>query len=159
MSRVKQRLEADGFNIIDNVTYRSQTFKRVAKRTRFQLEYFGFAAIYLIFAEFFSLDRASLRNFSAKCLRYARKSRIIPFLPCIPFHSVICFPVAIVDSIDAATAEAVRNARPPQHFVDHEILVICDLTARRLYYSEKTPYWGTMFYDHFREIIRNTLSP
>ena len=158
LSRVMQRLQADGFTITDNVTFGNQTFKCVAKRTRFQLEYFGFAEFFFILAEFSSLDRTSLREFSAKCFKYAKKYRSIP-LPCGLYERVICFPVAMVDGIDTPTAEAVRDENPPKHWVNYNVPVICDLGARQLHYSEKNPLRGRMYHDHFREIIRNMLSP
>jgi len=158
MSTATQRLKADGFKITENVTYKNQTFRCVAKRTRWQLEYGGFAEFFFIFVEFSDISRNSLWEFSAEALDYAKKFRSIP-LPRGLFESVICFPVAIVYNIDSAVAEAARSEAPPKHWAAHEMPVICDLKAKRLYYLEKTPYWGSLYWDRFREIVRTVLSP
>jgi len=158
LSSVIPRLRADGFKITENVTYKGQTFRCVAKRTRWQLEYYGFAEFFFIFAEFPNIDRVSLKEFSAMAFNYSKKFRSIP-LPRGLFEGVICFPVAIVDNVDQAVAETFRSEEPPKHCSSTEMPVICDLKSKRLYYLEKTPSWGSLYWDRFREIILSMLSP
>jgi hypothetical protein len=153
-----QRLRAEGFGCSENVPYRDQVFSWVARRTRFELTKSGFSETFFVFAELPSVDRSSLRRFSAKSFRCAKKMRRIP-LPCGLFESVWCFPVALVDGIDADTSEAVRNETPPRHWASAEIPVVYDLTSGALCYFEKTPIWGRAYYAKFRKTIREVLGP
>jgi hypothetical protein len=155
---VTQRLIDDGFKISEHITYKNQIFICVAKRTRWQLEHYGFAEFFFIFARFQSFDIASLKNFSAKAFDYSKKFRSIP-LPRGLFESVICFPTAIVDSIDSTAVEVLRSKDPPKHWAAIEMAVVYEHKSRKLYYLEKTPYWGSLYWDRFREIIVSMLSP
>ncbi len=158
LSSVTRRLKTEGFDCTEEVSFGNSDFKCVAKRTKFKLSKFGFSETFFIFGEFSSLDTNSLKNFSSKCFQYAKEARSIR-LPCGFFESVWCFSVAIVDSIDAATAEAVRNAAPTKHFGAAEIPVIYDCNSNTLYYFEKTPMWGAAYYAGFRKLIQKLLAP
>jgi hypothetical protein len=158
LSIVKQRLQADGFKITENVTYKNQTFICVAKRTRWQLEHGGFAEFFFVFAEFPHINKESLQEFSARAFNYSKKFRSIP-LPRGLFEGVNCFPVAIVYNVDQVVSETVCSEVPPKHWAAFEMPVIYDLKYKRLYYLEKTPYWGSLYWDHFREMIVTMLSP
>jgi len=152
---VLERLHNDGFKISDQTIYKNQTFDYIARRTRYQAEYCGFADFFFIFADFTALDTPALRQYSAKCFDYAMKSKKIPLW----FEIVLCFPVAIVNKLDSPTVEDIRNNLHPRHCGALEMPVICDIKSQQLYYFEKTPYWGSLYWDHFREIIINMLSP
>jgi len=65
LDRVTQRLKDDGFALEENITYENQTFDYVAKRTRLEIDKFGFVATSYLSARFSSPDINSLRNFSA----------------------------------------------------------------------------------------------
>lgn len=158
LSTVTQRLKADGFKITENVIYEDRVFKYVAKRKRSLVQYLSFETVLFIFVTFNSIDWWSLREFSEKCFRYAKKSKSTPF-PLGLFESVLCFPVAIVEDIDAAIAEAIRNKEPPRHWRAQEMPVICALKSGHLHYFEGTPTLNALFWNYFREMIRKMLSP
>ena len=67
LSTATQRLKTDGFDVIENITYKDRTFEYVAKRTRWQLQHFGFAEFFFVFAQFSKIDWASLREFATNC--------------------------------------------------------------------------------------------
>jgi len=165
LSRVTQRLKDDGFALEENVTYKNQTFDRVAKRTRFEIDKFGFAATSYLFARFSSPDIGSLRSFSKISFQYAlRAGGIIPIAGgiCLPrglYVSVGCYPVAIVDDIDKDTAETIRSQAPPKHFMAFEMPVVYSMASGTLYYCEITPMWGSFYYDQRRMIINTMLAP
>jgi hypothetical protein len=158
LTKVIQRLRNEGFDCRENVTYSGQIFKYVAKRTRFELTKFGFSETFFVFAEFPLLDTSSLRKFSTKCYEYAKKTKSIP-LPCGLFEYVLCFSVAITGGIDMVLAEAVRNETPTKHNASAEIPVVYDLKSNTLYYIEKTPLWGAVYYAGFRKTIQKLLAP
>jgi hypothetical protein len=71
----------------------------------------------------------------------------------------ICFPVALVDSIDEETAYNVGNSDFPKHWAAAEKLVVVNLDNSTLYYSEKSPDWGSVYHDYDRQLINKMLSP
>jgi len=159
LQRVKQRLEADGFRITEDIVYDGQTFKYVAERKRFVPEWLTLERIVFILAPLESVDRAGLRELSRRCFRYGRRSTKT-LLPLRLLETLFCFPLAIVDDVDAATAEAVRNEEPPRHcWRAQEMPVVCALKPRRLYYFEGTPMFGALLWDYYRSVIVAELSP
>jgi hypothetical protein len=165
LSEITKRLKAEHFRIDKNITYRNQTFDYVAKRTRYEIDKSGFAATFFLFARFSSLDISSLRNFSKISFKYAvRAGGTIPLAGGIPlprglFLSIVCYPVAIVDTIDKDTVETLRSKAPPKHWVAGEMPVVYSLASKTLYYCEITPMWGALYYGQMRQTINNMLAP
>lgn len=158
LSIVLERLKADGFSISEGIHYKRYSFKYVAKRARFQIEFFGFAEFLFIFKEFPDIDRKLLREFSDVCYKYACRTKIIPFAN-VPFDYAYCFPVALVHKLDEATAQAIRSEDPPRLFAGYEMPVICDLAAKKIYYSEQNPIRSALAHEYFRGMVRSMLSP
>ena len=158
LSRIIERLEQSGFDCSRDVNYSNQVWACAARRTRFELTKFGFSETFYLFAEFPSIDFTGLQEYSAVSFNYALKHKSI-LLPRGLFESVSCFPVAVADSVDAGTAEAVRNNTPRKHWSSAEFPVIYELNSRTLHCSEKTPIWGAAYYAGFRQQIRQMLAP
>jgi len=158
LSTVAPRLIADGFKISDHIAYKDQSFRCVAQRTKFQFEFWGFVQSFFIFAEYSAIDRTSLKDFTLKSSSYSKRFRRIP-VPLVLYGLVVCFPVAIVENLDLAVAEAFRSENPPRYWTAFEMPVICDLKTKRLYYPEKTPIWGSLYWDLLRKMARDVLSP
>jgi hypothetical protein len=165
LSRVTQRLKTDGFVIEENITYKGQTFDCVAKRTRFEIDKFGFMAASFFFARFSAPGINELRHFSKMAFKCAsRAGGILPIgggirVPRMPYVSVGCYPVAIVDDIDEGTAKAIRSQAPPKHFIAFEMPVAYSLASGTLYYCEITPMWGALYYEQRRLTINEMLVP
>jgi hypothetical protein len=155
---VTRRLKDKGFRIYENVVYKNLVFEYVAKRTKFELEKFGFITTLFLFAKFTNPDVHLLSDFSAKSFNYAKKaSGIHP--PRGLCFGIVCFPVAIADSIDNDAAEAIRKGVFPKHWAAFEKLVVFSLELKTLYYSETTPMWGAMYHDRDRQTINEMLAP
>ena len=94
LSKVIQRLQGQNFKIAQNITYKKQTFNYAAKRTRFEVEKFGFVKTVFLFSRFSSLDTGLLREFSAQSFQYAKKGPHLPrgviYLRSILFPSCHC---------------------------------------------------------------------
>jgi len=164
LSRVTQHLKDEHFRIYENVTYRNQNFQYIAKRTRVEIDKFGFITTFFLFARFSSLDIGSLRDFSKKSFKYAERASGIPLAGGIPlprglFNGFVCFPVAIVDAIDTDLSEIIRSKAPPKHWAAFEMPVVYSLASRTLYCSEVTPTWGQIYYAQFRLTIDVMLAP
>jgi len=156
LQNAMQRLSSHGFKIAQDISDEGQAFKLVAHRSRFELTKCGNSETFFVFAEFDTLSRESLRQFSAKSFRYAKASRNVP-LPCGLFEFVSCFAVALVDVLDQATAESVRNEAPIKHWAASEIPVVYERSQKKLCYFEKTPLWGAAYYAGFRNQIQEFL--
>src|SRR4051812_23039128 len=147
-----QKLSSDGFAISKNVTCNGRTFKAVASRTRFELTKFGFAETFFIFEEFDSITEHALRRFSTEAFALAKQSKSIP-LPCGLCESVVCFPVATARKVADLVAHSIRTEAAPKHWAAAEVPVIVDVTNHRLFYFEKTPFWGAAYHSGFRKEI------
>lgn len=153
---VSHRLSSKGFRISESVSYEGDIFRLVAHRSRFELTKFGNSETFFVFADFETLNGESMRLFSAAAFRYGKASRSVP-LPIGLFESVYCFAVALVETLDEATAELVRFESPPKHWASAEIPVVYEQSRKKLWFFEKTPIWGAAYYVGFRNQIKEFL--
>lgn len=158
LSKVIPRLENEGYNCCEDVTYNDYFFKYVAKRSKFELMYLGYSEIFVVFAEFSSIDIRSLRKFSTNCFEYSKKTRSSP-LPVGFFEYISCIPVAIVNYSDRSVFQVVQNKSPPKHIGSVEMPVIYDLNSNKLYYFEKTLVYSGVLFAILRKKIQKLLTP
>ena len=154
---VLERLYSEGFKCAENVFYGGQTFAAVAHKSKFELSKFGMFERFFVLQYLPSIDSMSLRRFSSHCFNYATSSKETP-LPLGFFAALVCYPVAIVDVVDQATAIAIANETPPKHMGAFEFPVIYELGTRRLYYLDRTPVWGAAYFNGFKNEAYRTLS-
>jgi hypothetical protein len=158
LSIINDRLIQSGFDIRKNIDYKNQLFLCVAERTKFEIDRFGFCTTFFLFAELNNPDIHLLREFSAQSFCYAKRiSGIHP--PRGLLYGMLCFAVAITDSIDNETAKIIKEADSPKHWSASEKLVVFSLENKMLCYSETTPMWGSMYHDRDRQIIIEMLTP
>jgi hypothetical protein len=156
--KITEKLEQQNFKIEKNLEYDNQVFEYIAKRRKFEIERFGFCTTFFLFARFKTPNIYLLNDFSTKALRYAKKDNGI-HPPRGFFYVLLCFPVAIVDSIDQDTVEQIRNKEPPRHWAASEKLVVYSLETAMLFYCEATFTYGALYYDWDRKIIKEILTP
>jgi hypothetical protein len=106
-----------------------------------------------IFACVSSKDRITkgeLQEYSKSCLDYAKSN----------MHGMrgmqtgaVSFAVLASESIDDDTKEWVQQI-PPKHFALMEFPVIYDLKEDKLYYCEKTPFFGWIYFKFFRSFVK-----
>jgi hypothetical protein len=158
LSRVIQRLTNEGFECHENVTFSHYFFKFVAKKSKFGW-ILGHAEVFFVFGEFPDIDANSLRAFSTNCIEYAKKTRSSSPLTTV----LVCYPVMIVNSIDRATSEYIRNEAGHFHQAISggflEMPVVYVLNSNTLYYFEKTPFYGWAAWGRLRETIKRLLAP
>ncbi|MGB8217959.1 MAG: hypothetical protein WCE94_11730 [Candidatus Methanoperedens sp.] len=158
LSRVIQRLGNEGFECYENVTYGNYFFKFVAKKSKFAW-ILGNAEAFFVFGEFSNIDTYSLKEFSTNCIEYAKKTRSSSSLTTV----LVCYPVAIVNSIDRATSEYIRNEAGQFHQAISggflEMPVVYVLNSNTLYYFEKTPFYGWAAWGRLRETVKRLLAP
>jgi hypothetical protein len=61
--------------------------------------------------------------------------------------------------MDARAVEVIKAENPPKHWASAEIPVVFNLRSKELYFFEKTPLWGSAYYDGFRKMIKRLLAP
>ena len=152
LNNALQKLHSAGYKISTNVNYQGKTFWAVAHKSGFEITKFGNYETFFVFAEIPNLDYQTLRQFSDFAFNYAVASKSFP-LPCGIFEAVSCFPVAVTENIDAATAQAVSSETPPKHWSAFEMPVVYSRSQRMLYYFQATPLWGAAYFKGFRRTI------
>ena len=146
----------EGFGCQENVAD-GETFLLVAHRSRIELTKFGNVDTFFFFTHFPSLTSNELRAYSGRCFNHALHARGLRS-PRGLLEGVFSYAVALVDQAADETIEAVRNVAAPKHWSAGEIQVVYDLGAEKLYYFEKTPFWGAFYYDGLRKTIQRLLA-
>ncbi len=156
LGKVQERLKKEGFGCQENVAD-GEPFLLVAHRSRVELAKFGSNVdTFFFFAHFPSLTNSELRAYSGRCFNHALHARgLRP--PRGLFEAVFSYAVALVDRAADETIEAVRNDPTPKHWSAAEIQVVYDLASEKLFYFEKTPFWGAFYHDGIRKAIRRLL--
>lgn len=99
-------------------------------------------------AEYISAE--IMQNYSAQCFDYALKE--YQELPRGLQNGVVSFNVLVSNKIDEAAVQF-SLLRPKKHFSAFEVPIIVDLSKEKIYYYQKTPIWGAIYYKHIREYI------
>ena len=68
-------------------------------------------------------------------------------------YGFICFPVVITDELDDKTQADIRQLDFPRHWGASEKLVAFNLADSSLYYSQKRPFWGSLYHGLDEAII------
>lgn len=149
-------------------------FHTVARIQDFELSFGLFAMrgeAFFVFSEFRSIQIQILRRFSKQALVYARQNvddgatgdAIYNFR--MPTH--VCFAVALVDELDAATKEAIHTTNPfarQVYALWYEVPVVCELNQAQLhFYDQPSGFWenfrGEIAWQQLRKAIQELLSP
>ena len=158
MQTVLGRLEYEHYDIKSNITYKGQVFDYVAKRLMFEISKPAFFHKYFIFSKFHSLDTDILRTYSTKSLNFAIKTSPISLVRGL-LCGIVCYSIAIVDTLDTSITERIRSKAPPYHWFAYEMPVVYSLESDELYYCGRGPWWGGLYYDEMRFTINYMLAP
>lgn len=156
MDVTRDRLASAGFTVTRDINCDGRIFRIVAQRTRLEITKCGFAEYFWMIGELDRPDAHEIRRFSADAFRFAKSRKAVP-LPCGLFEGVLCFAVAIVNSVDHQTIAEIRTVEPPTHWAAIEMPVIVESTSLKLHYFEKMPIWGYVYYPRLRREIRQLL--
>ncbi len=149
-------LEEAGFQIKQDIAYRRHTFEYVAKRNKLRKLAAAFEEIFVIIKHFTSLEIEDIYGFSADCRRYAKRHRVIPYFPMT--GGVICYPVILSQDIDQNTVQSLLETNPKLGIGYTEIPAIVDLSAKKIWFSKKTPWPGQLALPYAREILTDLLN-
>ena len=158
LARITERLKTNGFVISNNKSYKGQLFDFIAKRKRFEMERFGFFTTIFLFSSLNNPSLKVLNDFSTKSFQYAIQSDKLHFTRGF-LYGILCIPVAIIDDVDEDMIKVIHNSDFPKHWAASEKLVVFSTKTNGLYYSEKTPDWGSMYHNWDRQFIKEMLTP
>ncbi|WP_392530187.1 hypothetical protein [Nostoc sp. C117] len=170
VTNLKEKL---GFLEIKNNIYDDgQALKLVARKTNFDMS-ISFVPTrgeaFFIFAELEQVNADSLREFSTRCLKYAKAktnfSTVGGAVYNFKFPTNLCFAVALVDDLDENTRRNVQTINPLKHSVDslwYEIPLVYELNKKQLYFYEKPSDWtdhftGEIAWKPIRKVIQEAL--
>ncbi|MDR0778296.1 MAG: hypothetical protein LBE48_02505 [Methanomassiliicoccaceae archaeon] len=71
--------------------------------------------------------------------------------------SVFSFNLLVSEKVSAEAIEFVKK-RPKKHYAAMEMPIIFDLSKNKIYYYEKTPMWGRVFYKSIRKYIEKNFN-
>lgn len=154
--QIKERLKNMGFHIVEKVPDEAFSLVLLAKRTKFELRRFGFFSTIVIISLHTNPGLSELMNISSVCFKIAQKS--IPIHP--PrgiFYGFLCLPLAVAETISDETGVSIRQLDMPKHWAAFERLVVFNGVDSKLYYSEKKPYWGSLYHKLDTTIINDLL--
>lgn len=159
-------------DIKNNIYDGEQALKVVARKTNFDMS-IGFVPTrgeaFVIFAELEQTNADSLREFSARCLKYAQAktnlSTVGGAVYNFKFPTNLCFAVALVDELDENTRRDVQRINPLKYSVDllwYEIPVVYELNKKQLFFYERSSDWtdnftGEIAWKSIRKIILEAL--
>lgn len=96
-----------------------------------------------------------ISHYSNACIAHALS--IYKGLPRGFQNGVASFNVMVSEKVDSEAA-AFAKSRPKKHFAAMQMSVVYDLSNNEIFYYEKTPLWGAIYYKHFREYIEKNFN-
>lgn len=96
-----------------------------------------------------------MKEYSTNCFNYALNE--YKGLPRGFQNGIVSYNILASNNVeDAAIAFAV--SRPQKHFAAFEIPILIDLAKQEIYYYQKTPMWGAIYYKHIKEYIAHNFA-
>jgi hypothetical protein len=152
-AKAKSRLDAAGYEWLT-----APGFRAVATRKSFQATKFGMWETFFVFRDYPHVDLDTLGAFMRDAVAYTFGNRRVG-LPRGLGAGMTTYGVSLGSTVDAATAQSVRNEAPPKHWAATEVPVVYEASTNRLHYFERTPMWGAAYYRGFRKQINELLAP
>ena len=124
----------------------------VATKSQFKLSWFATQInFFAIMGVSNNITKEIIENFSEKCTDYAIKNK--KGLPRGFQSGTVSFTLLASLSVDE-DAKKFAQERPKKHFAAFEMPVVFDLEENKLYYYDKTPTLGFIYYKTFRNFIK-----
>jgi len=150
ISRVYQRFSSCG-NVLVGRFYATQFYeeKFKVKWLATKLKMFSYVSYLPV------INEQDIIEFSDACIADALQK--YQGLPRGFQNGVGSFCVLASEYIDPRAIAYVQQ-RPKKHYAAFEMPIIYDLTRNMLFYYDKTPMWGAIYYKFFREYIVKNFS-
>ena len=156
MNSIKERLLLSGFKVETDVKHDEDIYACVGARKQFHMA-IGVKETFFIVNMFSSIDSSQLYGFSAMCRKYAKRHKLVPYIPLT--GNVTCYSVAVCDEVNLETVHKIETKNPVLQFGFIELLVLVDLKEECLHYSHRTPWHGILVMDDTRIMAETILRP
>ena len=159
---ILDRLKNNGYKIRnqnndkERIPSESFTFIGLAKKTGFEHVRFGFFSTIFVISKSANPSISELIDYSSVSYKIAKKST--PILP--PrgmMYGFGCFPFVIAEELDNETQVNIRQLDMPKHWGAFEKLVVFHVADSNLYYSERRPFWGSMYHEFDAALLNSLL--
>jgi hypothetical protein len=153
LTKVYDKLQQDGFELkADKI---SGLDVSVAINKKFKLAWMATQMnIFVIVGSSDRIVRDDIEIFSKNSLEYAIKNN--QGLPRGVQSGVVSFSLLTSPNIDEDAKQWAKE-RPKKHFAAFEYPVLFDLTHNQIFYYNKTPVFGGIYYKFFRNFIEKYL--
>jgi len=153
LKTVYEKLRQDGFELTKDKINEFDVV--VATKKQFKLSWFATQMnIFAIMGVANNVSKSVIGNFSKISLDYAIKKK--KGLPRGLQAGVVSFALLVSLNVNEDAKQWVQQ-RPKKHFAAFEMPVIFDLRINELYYYDKTPIFGAIYYKSFRSFIEKYL--
>jgi hypothetical protein len=98
-----------------------------------------------------NITKESIENFSKNCINYSKRNN--KGLPRGLQSGLVSFALFVSSNVDENTKKFTQERPPPKHFAAFEMPVIFDLKENKIYYYDKTPDLGFIYYKILRNFI------
>ncbi|MBM3247457.1 hypothetical protein FJZ17_02880 [Candidatus Pacearchaeota archaeon] len=123
----------------------------VATKKQFKLSWFATQMnFFAIMGVSNKITKETIEEFSKSCMDYAIKDN--KGLPRGIQAGVVSFALLVSSNVDE-DAKKFAQERPKKHFAAFEMPIIFDLKDNTVYYYDKNPIWGFIYYKTFRNFI------
>ena len=123
----------------------------IGYKTEFRWSWFATKLhIFSIVGSVDKISKQDIDKYSEACLKYGKRNmkgtRGMQ-------QGAVSFAVLASKNVEKEAKEWVQQI-PPKHFALMEFPVIYDLKEDKLYYCEKTPTWGSIYFKFFRNFTK-----
>ena len=155
VKKIEQRLRDEGFELSQYTVADIATV--IGKKKQFKMSWLATQQnIFVVVGSTDKVLQETIDSFSKASMEYALTH--YKGLPRGFQTGVACFPLLVAPQIDeSAKTWAIR--RPRKHFAAFEMPSLFDSSKNTLYYYQKTPLWGWIYYKSFRKIISQCFNP
>jgi|WetSurMetagenome_2_1015567.scaffolds.fasta_scaffold218274_1 hypothetical protein len=150
------KLSESGYILKNNISYKNQTFRCMARKTTFEMGRYGFFSMAFVFSKLGNPDFDQLKEVSSKSYKYAKGVNWLHPPPGF-LYGLLCIPVVIADFLSYYTINDIRQKSLPIYWGASVKLAVFDLSKQKLYYCETNPSLGLLYHEYDRQIIKDAL--
>ena len=153
LTNVYDKLSEDGFKMKAEKINGLDVF--IATQSQFKLSWLATQMnVFTIVGSVDIITKYIIENFSKKSLEYTINNN--EGLPRGLQSGVVSFSLLASQFIHNEAKQWVKQ-RPEKHFAAFEYPVLFDLTLNKIFYYDKTPIWGAIYYKFFRNFTEKYL--
>jgi hypothetical protein len=151
LKMVKSKLKKEGFKV-NNLKINKYDFIIATKKEFKSKSLANDVNVFAVVGGSDKISKEIIEDYSKRSMAYALEQN--EGLPSEVQSGVVSFALLTSFEIDDEAREWVED-RPDQNFTPFEMPIITDLKKNEVYYYDKTPVWGEIYNDFFKDFIKN----